>query len=953
MLQRKFVKFSPDTKFIDKEEPTLKLQHDVESTLPQLHVHDVQNVDKYKYLIEIISATDLINPYLQNLNSYSDKKDSSPTRSLNDFITGVDLIKPYPTTLPNGKDEDGIVPFVSVYNGKSWIHSTKKAVSTLKHSLDPVWTVETDSLFLFQPEKEFMLHDVNEVEAEAETETETEGDDNMSMNHNFINQKKKTKDGRNKLLFIVKNGKKLSNVELGRAPISFSTILEHEEGSRIEIPLYNTNKSLKQNPSKRKQEMTLSIRYRRATETDIQFLSHSRVSNGRTNSSKNTPMCKHYKSLISPKLIKTNSKFRDVKTVDNTTYYVPIPPNPDYQPPKKQLANDANAEDRQQWLTKEQLETIIYEPSTSWTVLNGEGDFGQLYIEIIQCKDLLYRHKENGQSIYPDDSIGKNDPFVTIVHEDAIVSTDALSNCNSPLFMPWSKRAFKFTMKHSHSPVFVGVFDYNDRKTGLGFGGLLSNKNIKKKRNYNEIGRCAISVQKLKPNVTYNMVYDLYQTTEVQKYKRVKEGSITLRIRVQWKDERKLFFDFMDPKPKHFTVNVPTKADIVNVNYTLHGNKDMMSFKTEYIYEMLDELMEYHHYYHLIRNTMKSLYWWKPTFVFGFCGRQFKFPLHSLFLFIGLNIAVEFPQYDISLFFAFTTYVMLWFLSIQRERPSAWQKPPLYSELLLQFLFGRSFTDNILQYQNKEEDELYDSTRRKLEQRNDEKTLQFYQNLEQQWSNDEKEKKEYKLMMNQKMFMNKVSSRFKLENVLKAALYPMQLNLWEVVLFMRFVDRIVTWDHLYISFWMTTISCMLSVFTAVSIWSFNGWLWFQRVILWIFLGPWNYFIYKKYHMSHRVSKYEEYEERRRRWSIQRQKDQAEYVRKQTIRENNIKAAAMRKYMFGNFGVKVPDLWRRSERKPFFSVPQVASFTERCSMKELDDFIERSSDTNYAMGQTIG
>ncbi len=922
MLQRKFVKFSPDTKFIDKEDP--KLQHDVESSLPQIHDQNVPT----PYLIEIISATDLINPYFQNL----DEKDSSQTRTLNDSITGVDLIKPYPTILQNGKDEDGIVPFVSVYHGKSWIHSTKKTVTTLKHSLDPVWTVETDSFFLFQPEKEFMLNDVNEAE-----------DDDLI----YLNQKTAKEDGRNILLFTVKDRKKVGHVELGRASISFSTILTHEEGSRIEIPLYNMNKSQRQNPSKRKQQTTLSIRYRKATETDIQFLSHSRVSTSRTNSSKNTPMCKHYKSLISPKLIKTNSKFRDEKSVGNTTYYVPIPPNPDYQP-NNQFANDDKAEERQQWLTKEEVDTIIYEPSTSWTVLNGEGDFGQLYIEIIQCKDLFYRHKENGQ----DESTGKNDPFVTIVHEDAIVSTDALPNCNSPLFMPWSKRAFKFTMKHSYSPVFIGVFDYNDRKTGL--GGLLTNKHSKRKRNYNEIGRCVISVQKLKPNVTYNMVYDLYQTTEVQKYKRVKVGSITIRIQVQWKDERKLFFDCMDPEPKQFTLNVPTKADIVNVNYTLHGNKDMMSFKTEHIYEMLDELMEYNHYYHLIRNTMTSLYWWKPTFVFGFCGRHFKFPLHSLILFIVLNIAVEFPQYNVSWFFAFTTYVMLWFLSIQRERLPAWQKPPLYSELLQKLLFGRSFTDKILQNQNKEEDnETYHSKRLKLEQHNDEKTLQFYQNLEQQWSNDEKEKKEYKFMMNQKTSMNKVSSRFKLENVSKAALYSMQLNLWEVVLFMRFVDRILTWDHLYISFWISTVGGMLSVFTAVSIWSFNGWLWFQRIILWIFLGPWNYFIYKKYHKSHRVSKYEEYEERRRRWSMQSQKDQAEYVRKQIIRENDIKAAAMRKYMFGDFGVKVPDLWRRSERKPFFSVPQVASFTERRSMKELDDFIERSSGTNYVMGQTIG
>ena len=86
--------------------------------------------------------------------------------------------------------------------------------------------------------------------------------------------------------------------------------------------------------------------------------------------------------------------------------------------------------------------------------------------------------------------------------------------------------------------------------------------------------------------------------------------------------------------------------------------------------------------------------------------------------------------------------------------------------------------------------------------------------------------------------------------------------------------------------------------------------WFQRIVLWGFFGPPNCIVDLLYHRGSDEDGCTMQMERNQNLNIQK------------MREDKIKAAAMKKFMFGNFGLEVPNLLRHPER--FTSIPQISS-----------------------------
>lgn len=210
----------------------------------------------------------------------------------------------------------------------------------------------------------------------------------------------------------------------------------------------------------------------------------------------------------------------------------------------------------------EDIEEECYKKSENW-VETGSGELGRLYVEILKCEDL------------PQLDVGgfvgnKTDSFVSIVFEDTLVRTDAIDDCLSPRWLPWTKRAFIFHIFHSSSDLLVGVFDHDDVE------------------DHDLAGRVSIELSNLRKNTVYTLCYDLYTSSKLSnppgstKY-RTKGGTITVRLRLEIEDDRKLLLSNLAIPPTMY-VNVKTRKDFKVVRETCSGKHNLQDFDINYMY---------------------------------------------------------------------------------------------------------------------------------------------------------------------------------------------------------------------------------------------------------------------------------------------------------------------------------------------------------------------------------
>jgi hypothetical protein len=160
----------------------------------------------------------------------------------------------------------------------------------------------------------------------------------------------------------------------------------------------------------------------------------------------------------------------------------------------------------------------------------------------------------------------KTDTFVSLVYEDAAVRTDIIDDTLKPRWLPWSKRAFIFHMLHSSSELFLGVFDYD-----AGFNPA---------DDHDLVGRVSVDLSNLRKDTIYTLKYNIYDTARMNQRKR--RGSITLRLRLEIEDDRKLLLSNLEPPPQVY-VNVKTRRDFRVIRYTCTGKYDMEKYSMKVI----------------------------------------------------------------------------------------------------------------------------------------------------------------------------------------------------------------------------------------------------------------------------------------------------------------------------------------------------------------------------------
>lgn len=145
------------------------------------------------------------------------------------------------------------------------------------------------------------------------------------------------------------------------------------------------------------------------------------------------------------------------------------------------------------YLSHTEMVKEMYQPSTNWTECGKETEetLGSVYLEILQCEKLP--NMDAGEALG-----NKTDAFVCAIYEESLVQTEVIDDRLSPMWMPWTQRAFCFNMKHPFSQLFISVNDFD-----LGPSA------------HDGIGRIAVNLNHFESNVTYTLKYNLHPAANV------------------------------------------------------------------------------------------------------------------------------------------------------------------------------------------------------------------------------------------------------------------------------------------------------------------------------------------------------------------------------------------------------------------------------------------------------
>jgi len=470
-----------------------------------------------------------------------------------------------------------------------------------------------------------------------------------------------------------------------------------------------------------------------------------------------------------------------------------------------------------------------------------------------------------------------SDTFVTCVFEDAVVTTDVVKDCTNPRFMPWTRRAFKFHISDSTSLLYIGVFDHD-------IGPSL----------HDPIGRVAIPLNKLVSGTMMNLTYDIFDSHQVGN--RRKQGSITLRISIEWFSQRKLYFESLQRREWKHSVHLNSKKNRKHVEFTVKGHTDIEQYDLKTFFSLLNEILEYQNIYFDIISALKTILLWRGHW--NCCC--FCLPLHSFMLLLCALVITEFPKYSMSIFFASIAWFMLACLDNQRQRPSPWSKPPSYLSMLARFVTNTAKPMTIEKHESQETDSVYMNTYEARREGYEAVTQQF-------WDDFYKEGEVMEEMQAQSTHIFKNRKKGIRMKLFQSLLYPIQKILLDICIQLRFISKIASWDQLYLSFWITTLAIILSI-ASLFLWD-ELILWSKRIILYSLCGPHmkllDIFYFRRLDALTDQEKAERQKERGRR---KRNRYRNAFLEVQKKKENRVKEEAVKKMLFGPEIVVIPDIF---------------------------------------------
>ena len=363
----------------------------------------------------------------------------------------------------------------------------------------------------------------------------------------------------------------------------------------------------------------IAIRVRRATEYDVGFMEEYNSKQKILRSPPKMMGAAEIKEVLTKNSRKEKDGMREYR----------VRPGP-----------DSNRAEATTWLTKDNLDKESMKETYEWLDI-GSGCLGKVHVEVIKCDKLPNLDSGGTFGI-------KTDAFASLVYEDCAVTTDVVSNCLSPRWMPWSRRAFVFNMMHTSSQLFVAIFDSDDTPLN----------------NHDLVGRVSIDLSNFMPDTVYVLNFNLFHTAKSSP-RDAKYGTITIRLRLELADETTLVLSNVKP-PQSVYVNVQTKKDFHVLRQTVEGSIDTKEYSLSTIKGYGDELFSYLMIYYGLEDALIRLFLWrggKEVFVpvpdiatksIKWIGTGLMFPVTSVIVFLSFINLIEKPDLIPSFFFAST-----------------------------------------------------------------------------------------------------------------------------------------------------------------------------------------------------------------------------------------------------------------------------------------------------------
>uniref|UniRef100_A0A6T7HEA3 C2 domain-containing protein n=1 Tax=Attheya septentrionalis TaxID=420275 RepID=A0A6T7HEA3_9STRA len=491
---------------------------------------------------------------------------STPRTILVELVSATDLIASSSSSLlfendcqtnRNGAESTTIEraacnPFCSVYQGTNEIHRTPPIHQT-NH---PIWTVPTGSLFLIsisQPQSQqdslilFRL-----------THFVSSNDDNNDNDHYHI----------------------------GSVHISEQTLLQGM-GDRVEFPL--------QGSGSEKEHAKLVLRYRLATTEDVHFImstSSTRIAHA------NEPLWPEASQSIAPRTFVEDATIRNFNRRrrrgnsihDNDSRTVPLGENGTQQQFRVKPYPDIDRREETQWMDKNDLKENSLAPSRTW-IESGHGEAKTLYCEVLSCQGLLQTTQTYQVDHMNTPTTPATSPFVFLMCEDMMVSTDVILNCKDPQWMAWTRRAFCFHMTNSSSSLYVGVFSLDDTDDG----------------HHKPMGRIALNTHSFRHGSTYTLHYRFNSQQGS-----TTNSSICLRIRASIPNERTALLHSLE-RPVTRKVHVVSEAHVRLARFTCEGKIGEEQSSMEGLARHSQEFIDYMRRLTKIKETMTDVIFWRPV----------------------------------------------------------------------------------------------------------------------------------------------------------------------------------------------------------------------------------------------------------------------------------------------------------------------------------------------------
>lgn len=387
-----------------------------------------------------------------------------------------------------------------------------------------------------------------------------------------------------------------------------------------------------------------------------------------------------------------------------------------------------------------------------------------------------------------------------------MVQTPVIDDELSPHWMPWTRRAFIFGMMHPASMLYLGVFDFD-----LGMS------------DHENIGRVAVNLSSLQRDTDYDLRYNLYPSSNVTD--RISAGSIRIRVRVEYLDEKRALLEGLNPRPT-FHVNVKKEKSLKVVHYTCYGEygeeKDQ-KFDLTVTRSLVNELLGYKNaVLYCVGDTFTSLVFWRGQVKIF----DMLLPVHSILFFTMMTNLVENPQVFPSCVLLTVAWMMLATQRQRDEHPSPWHRCPSFWQYVHILWTGKS------------------SLRRSHIEVNDGATaaIEYEEAWRKRLEHDLKIA-ERKAALAQEIttignddIQTKVAEGQFIPIDLLDRLARYQGILGRFCGYGRFVKLIVTWEDSIISFWLTACFLVTGLVSLLFPWSFIL-LWTSRALVWGCLGP--------------------------------------------------------------------------------------------------------------------